>query len=653
MSKKSNTREFVARAKKIHGDRYDYSKVEYVDNHTKVCIICKKHGEFWQPPKNHLKGYGCEKCAREITGKKNSYGYEGFIERARNVHGNKYDYSKVVFNTCEDKVCIICPEHGEFWQTPIAHINQKGGCPKCGRENVERSRRDTTEIFIEKSKSLYGEQFDYSETVYVNSRTPLKLICKQHGEIIILPHTHLHQYGCPLCNQEKNKKKKEEKRKSQIINIKKNIEEKNKIFSEEFFKNVKKIHNEKYSYPEQIISSLKSKITVICPIHGVFEQIAGNHKRGCGCPSCARENLKERFRMSQEEFIKRASEIHNGKYDYTKVRYVNNHTPITIVCPTHGEFVQMPSMHLNERQGCPLCGTLSSKGELEIVDFLKEHLPNIIIEQRNKKILHGKELDIYIPSLKIAIEYDGLRWHSELYNKNKRAHIEKTLKCLEQGILLIHIFEDEWAHKSEIVKSKILNILGLNTNLEKIYARKCNISKITKKISDAFLEQNHIQGAQSATVYLGCFYKEKLVGVMNFTKDKNGYILNRFATDNNINGIGIGGKLFSHFVKNYQPEFVTTYSDIRWGIKDENLYTKIGFKQDAVLPPNYSYVTTKNSFRCRYHKFNFRKNALHRKYGLPLTMTEKEMAEKLGYYKIWDCGLIRYIWKNENNNISL
>ena len=126
--KKLSTEEWIQKAKKVHGDKYDYSKVKYYNAHTKVCIICPIHGEFWQTPASHLMGNACPKC-----GGKTKLNTDKFIHRAKEIHGDKYDYSKVEYINATTKVCIICPIHGEFWQTPAKHLSGKG-CKKCGIE---------------------------------------------------------------------------------------------------------------------------------------------------------------------------------------------------------------------------------------------------------------------------------------------------------------------------------------------------------------------------------------------------------------------------------------------------------------------------------------------------------------------------------------
>ena len=152
-------KKFIEKAKQIHGDKYDYSKVEYVNNHTPICIICPEHGEFWQLPCNHFKGCGCQVC-----GGNKKWTLNEFVERAKEVHGNKYDYSKVKYINCDTKVCIICPEHGEFWQTPSCHINRHYGCPICDESHLEQDIREllinnNIEFKQEYNDKWLGKQF--------------------------------------------------------------------------------------------------------------------------------------------------------------------------------------------------------------------------------------------------------------------------------------------------------------------------------------------------------------------------------------------------------------------------------------------------------------------------------------------------------------
>ena len=422
--------------------------------------------------------------------------------------------------------------------------------------------------------------------------------------------------------------------------------------NDEFIREVQLIHHNRYDYSKLEYVNNKTKVCIICPDHGEFWQIPSDHLNGKGCPQCAGN-----VRYNKDTFVEKAKNIHNDRYDYSKVQYVNAHTKICIICTEHCEFWQTPNNHLNGN-GCPLCknrkigdglrdtveGFIEKSNELnEITNCLKILSP----QQRNREILRNREIDIYIPSIKLGIEYNGLHWHSERLGKGKNYHLDKLNKCNEQGIKLIQIFEDEWINHRDICESKLKQICGLNTN-PKIYARKCEIREITNK-NEAyeFLDKNHIQGRTGFTIALGTYYNNELVGVMTFKKEKEGYWdLNRFATDINHQCIGIGGKLFKYFTRNYDFQEIKSFADRRWTTDPtNNLYTKLGFEFDSYVPPSYWYYNSKISRIERFHKFGFRKQHLHKQYDLPLTMTEREMTETLGYTRIWDCGLIKYVYR--------
>ena len=189
MSKKKTKEEFIQKAREKHGDKYDYSKVEYVNNHTKVCIICHEHGEFFQRPANHLSGQGCSKCSGKY-----SPTTEEWIASAREVHGDKYDYTKVKYVNALTNVCIICPEHGEFWQKPNDHLGSHG-CPKCVRKYSP-----TTEEWIASAREVHGDKYDYSKIEYVGALKKVCIICPEHSEFWQQAKSHLQGNGCPMCN---------------------------------------------------------------------------------------------------------------------------------------------------------------------------------------------------------------------------------------------------------------------------------------------------------------------------------------------------------------------------------------------------------------------------------------------------------------------
>lgn len=183
-----NNKTFASKSIKLHGNKYDYSLVEYKNHTTSVDIICSKHGVFKQTPRVHLMGSNCQKCSGTHSMSKSE-----FIDRSKEVHPGKFDYSKAVFINNSTRVEIICPEHGEFKQLPTVHLNGFG-CSRCSGKN-----KLTTQEFIEDSRVVHGDKFDYSLVKYVRALSKVKIICKKHGEFKQRPNDHKNGVGCPVC----------------------------------------------------------------------------------------------------------------------------------------------------------------------------------------------------------------------------------------------------------------------------------------------------------------------------------------------------------------------------------------------------------------------------------------------------------------------
>lgn len=272
------TEEFVRRATEIHHGYYDYSKVCYVNNHTKVIITCPKHGDFEQDPSYHLKGGGCWKCYGERTSKRLFYGKEKFIKLARKKHGDKYDYSQVEYVDGHTKVKIVCPIHGAFKQTPSEHLSGKG-CKKCGVDKRAKTRTQNTEIFIRRAKAIHGDHYDYSKSVYVNNRQPLIITCPKHGDFLQSPNTHLDNHGCPYCKGDAERER--------LLNGKaKAIVPEQTKTTEEFIADAIRLHGDRYNYDKVDYKNSKEKVVIVCPEHGDFETTPNEHLSGRGCPKC-------------------------------------------------------------------------------------------------------------------------------------------------------------------------------------------------------------------------------------------------------------------------------------------------------------------------------------------------------------------------------
>jgi len=198
--RKKTLGEVIVEFREVHGDRYDYSKVNYVNSHTKVTIICSEHGVFWQKPYSHKNGNGCPECGNISMADKRSLTNEQAVKDFQKVHGDRYDYSKVDYVNTKTKVLIICPEHGEFWQLPTSH---KGGigCPECGVISRAKTKTLTNEQIIKDFQKAHSDQYDYSKVDYENTRTKVLIICPEHGEFWQPPSDHKKGRGCPECGK--------------------------------------------------------------------------------------------------------------------------------------------------------------------------------------------------------------------------------------------------------------------------------------------------------------------------------------------------------------------------------------------------------------------------------------------------------------------
>lgn len=553
------------------------------------------------------------------------YNTETIIEKFKTIHGNKYDYSLVNFKKTTEKVIIICPEHGEFLQEPHAHLKGQG-CPKCGVKKRTIIKTKNIDKFIEESTKIHMGKYDYSLVNYITNKIKVKIICPIHGEFLQTPKEHLRGYGCPKCGNSK-------KGCSKKLDTKKFIEKANKV------------HNNKYDYSEVIYENSNTPVTIICPKHGKFKQIPTIHLSGSECPECSLIKRSEKNILTTNDFINKAKQIHGDKYDYTKTDYKRYDIPIVITCKEHGDFMQKPTIHLSGC-GCQKCGMLFSNYEIELGDYIASIIGEDKIIRNDRNILCGNELDIFIPSLNIAFEFDGLYWHSEIQKPNKKYHLIKTEECEKKGIQLIHIFEDEWVNKKDICKSRILNLLG---HANRIYARKCKIVEVDKKKAKEFFEINHIQSNVNSKIVYGLEYNGELVSAMSFgdlrknlgsKKIENSYELLRFCNKINTSVIGGASKLFKHFIKEFNPLEITSYADRRWSMG--NLYTELGFNFSHNSEPNYFYVINGE----RKNRFGYRKDILVSKYGCDPNDTERNFCFNKGWHRIYDCGTKVYKWKS-------
>ncbi len=471
-------------------------------------------------------------------------------------------------------------------------------------------KRKTTQEFIQDAIKIHGNKYDYSLVDYKNWETKVKIVCSVHGMFEQQPNNHLKNQGCPKCGH--------------------NISDtKRRKTTQEFIRQAREIHHHKYDYSLVEYKNANTKVKIICPIHGVFEQTPYSHLKHFICPKCSTvRRYTNSKRKTTQEFILDAWCKHGDVYNYSLVDYKNNNTKIKIICPVHGIFEQESNSHLQGR-GCPKCASHISKQELQLQTWLKEY--NIICNDR--QIIKPLELDIVIPEHKIAIEYNGLYWHSEQQGKDRSYHLNKYNLCKEQGYRLITIWENEWLYKQDIVKSIILNSIGIHQR--KIHGRKCIIKDVSPKEARIMYDNNHIQGFKGG-LHHGLYYKDELVSLMSIDKRNE---LQRFV---NLKYTLVHGA-FSKLLKSYNLNYVYTFADTRYFTG--NVYTKNGFEYVYTTKPNYYYIKKDTTF----HRMLFQKKNIQKKYhqgllkSFDINITEYKNMLNNGYDRIWDNGNRKYI----------
>lgn len=445
--------------------------------------------------------------------------------------------------------------------------------------------------FIQKAIKKHNNKYDYSKVNYINSSTKVCITCKKHGDFLMTPSNHLNGQGCPKCSGRG-------------------------LTKEEVIERFKEVHGDSYDYSNFVFTKMHNKSIIICHLHGEFQQTPSKHLIGHGCPICGISTRAKHKTLTTEEFKAKSSIVHDNKYDYSKTIYKGTYKRIVITCPKHGDFLQRANDHLNGH-GCPICGNNISIGEKEIEDYIKSLNTEVITNVRGI-LCDKKEIDIFIPQHNIAIEYNGLKWHSNEFKKDDY-HLVKTEECKSKGIKLMHIFEDEWINKKEIIKSIICNSIFKTQN--KIYARDCLIKEIDNGIKENFLNENNLYGSNdNLIINLGLFYGNELVSIMVFKENKiKEFEIHRFNNKLFTNVIGGASKLFKYFIKKYKPKSVKTFVDYR--IFSGSVYEKLGFRLIKQIKPNFYYIVGSN-----------RENRT------------RVTNPSINSYKIFDCGTLEYIW---------
>lgn len=276
-SQRYSAKEFISSIKEIHGGKYDYSEVNYINSQTKVKIICPLHGSFTMKPNSHFNGQGCPKCGRISAIKNIALDYSIFLERAEKVHLNRYEYFEETYKNYTTKMQIFCSEHGFFEQTPHSHISMKTGCPQCGILSASVSNQKGWEVVFDMFISVHGKRYNYDSSSFKDVSHKMRIKCSKHGWFEQKPYQHYFGHGCNKCSYEENAEKK-------------------KITFSDFIEKSIEIHGKKYTYNNSKYVDIFTPINITCSKHGDFVQTPRNHYRGSGCPKCNSSRGEEKIR---------------------------------------------------------------------------------------------------------------------------------------------------------------------------------------------------------------------------------------------------------------------------------------------------------------------------------------------------------------------
>lgn len=470
-------------------------------------------------------------------------------------------------------------------------------------------KKDTSKSFAVKAQKIHGDKYSYHNVEYINSRTKVAVTCKKHGDFLITPSAHIQGRGCPKCKFEKQS-----------------------FTTEDFIRKSQEVHGDFYDYSKSNYVNSYTQVKILCPEHGEFFQTAKSHiydKKGC--KYCGIQSSAEKHKLPQEVFEDKANFVHSKFYEYGLYSGAKN--SILVKCPLHGTFSVNASAHL-QGQGCPECHSSVSNYHQKLIDDLSGKVKFLV---NDKKTLDGKyELDLFFPEHNFAVEINGVYWHSSIF-KPRYYHQNKFLLADKKGIKLLQVWDSELRDNYDLVLSMIKVQVGLAD--QKIPARKTTVKHVDPVKYKDFLNKNHIQGEAPSKTKLGLFYKDQLVSVIGFTLRDGEWVLDRFCSDRGIIVVGGFSKLFKYFVENFGPEKIVTFSDNRYS--NGALYKNMGFDFIKENVPRLYYTDKNNVFNRR----NFQKPRLKKAYPSLYndSLTEKEIAEKAGFYQLWGPGTRKWV----------
>lgn len=547
-----------------------------------------------------------------------------FIDKAKIVHGDKYGYDEVVYKKSSEKVKIFCKIHEYlFEQSPNKHLMNRG-CPKCGQIRSNDYNRSDIHEFIKKSREIHKNKYSYDSVDYIDSKTKVKIYCKTHNEYFMqIPNSHIAGKGCKKCGYDSSK----------------NI---HSYSLDEFVNMSKALYKDKFSYELAKYNGYNNKIYLTCEIHGRIETTPYLHldtrknakNANLGCQKCNMDVVYFNNNKGKHRFIEDSIEIHGDKFSYDNVNYIDNKTPVEILCEKGHVMNQIPSNHLRGK-GCYICSLdiNTSESEKEILEYIKS-ITNLEVLSNNRDIINPYELDVFIPTLNLAIEFNGLHWHSEK-NKDKNYHVIKNKLCKDMDVRLVQIWEHEWLEKQELCKSFLKSLI---IQPIRSHARKFHVKHVPIEQQVEFLNKYHFQGYSSASSVFGLYNdNNELMQLMSFKKlnQIGDYEIGRLCTKSGHAVVGGAERLFKRLIDENKPKSVISYNNLDKFTGE--VYTRLGLYTEKEQIYSYFYQKGQKAFP----RQQFQKHKLIEQ-GHDPNLTEVEIANSMGYYRVFPTGNSKY-----------
>jgi very-short-patch-repair endonuclease len=599
---------FIKKSNIRHKNKYDYSKVIYINSLTKVEVLCKEHGSFFVRPDAHVRKVGCPFCNGGIR-----YDNNTFIEKSNIVHNFEYDYSSVQYINSSSKVDIICRKHGKFSMSPRNHLmGQK--CPKCAGV-----KRKTTDEFIKEASIIHNFKYDYSITNYLNNLKKVDIICKKHGIFSQSPKDHLKGHGCIKCSNFSNG----EKRLENILND----------IGVSFIREYKFDGCVSKNGVKLPFDFFLPKFNIVIEYDGKQHFESVNKFGGESSFLNLKDNDSIRNNWCLENNIK-----------IIRIPHYDEENSISDLLNILNKEINKNYSQINFDS--ELNKLESSRFDVSRVLNVKEDIFNYLNNSYHGDIIKNYKIKGYILDFYLPNENLGFRILSHFKNSEINSNWKDQKNVSNLDIKVVQIFEDLWINKKDIIKYRLNNILKLN---KKIGSRECEIVNIDSKESMKFLNDNHLQGGVGASVRIGLKYNGELVSIMTFGKMRKNlgsknkedeWELIRFCNKGNLSVIGSASRLFKHFIKLYNPTKIVSYADKLWS-NYQNVYNNLGMEKVHESKPSYFYILGDK----RVGRFSLRKDVLV-SMGYSPEFTEKEICYNNKVYRIYDAGTFKYQWLN-------